>query len=284
MRKHIVIIVLTVLAVMTGSSAQSQTNQVAEQAKADSLKDVPEFLGLDQIHTEKELQQVIANRGVRTIWTEDGRGKICHVYRSDGENVRVFFPNDSHSGVQIQRMSRNASYADRLFNGLGKAAKCLQVTLRTGKTTWKAGENLALEADVLNTGPDEVGVHLNGYDGWAIEMDAQSYGPGRPSTGHAQMLASGEHATNIPIPPASLLDNPPAWSIWLAESNKTPLQLVPGRHTIRVGVYPVMDSGPDNRTITNSSGKAIRMVMPSQATPGKPDRAVSNAIEIEVVP
>jgi hypothetical protein len=289
MRKHIVITVLTVLAVMTGSSAQSQTNQVAEQAKADSLKDVPEFLGLDQIRTEKELQQLIANRGVRTIWTQDGRGKICHVYRSDGENVRVFFSNDGYSSVQ--RMSRNASYADRLFNGLGKAAKSLQVTLRTGKTTWKAGENLALEADLLNNGPDEVGVHLNGYDGWGIEMDAQWFRPGRSSTGHAQMLAPGAQATNISIPPASLLDNPPAWSIWLAESDKTPnprsgspLELAPGRHTIRGGVYPVMDSGPDNRTITNSSGKPIRMVMPSQATPGKPERAVSNPIEIEVVP
>ena len=44
-----------------------------------------------------------------------------------------------------------------------------------------------------------------------------------------------------------------------------PLELVAGRHTIRVGVYPVMDSGPDNRTITNSSGKPIRMVMPSSS-------------------
>ena len=289
MRKHIVVTVLTVLTVMTGSLAQPQTNQVVEQAKVDSLKDVPEFFGLDQVRTEKELQQLIANRGVRTIWTEDGRGKTGRVYRSDGENVRVFFSNDGSSSVQ--RMSRNASYADRLFNGLGRATKSLQVTLRTGKTTWKSGENLALEADLLNTGPDEVGVHLSGYDGWAIEMDAQWFRPGRPSTGHAQMLASGEHATNIPIPPASLLDNPPAWSIWLAESDKNtnsmkekPLNLVPGRHTIRVGVDAVMDNGPDNRTITNSSGKAIRMVMPSQATPGKPDRAVSNAIEIEVVP
>jgi hypothetical protein len=289
MRKHIVILVLTVLAVMTGSLAQSQTNQVAEQVKVDSLKDVPEFLGLDQVRTENELRRLIANRGVRTIWTQDGRGKTGHVYRSDGENVRVFFSNDGSSSVQ--RMSRNASYADRLFNGLGKAAKSLQVTLRTGKTTWKAGDNLALEADLLNTGPDEIGVHLNGYDGWAIEMDAHWFRPGRPSTGHAQMLTPGEQSTNISIPPASLLHNPPDWSIWLAESDKNndsmkekPLELVPGRHTIRVGVSPVMDNGPDNRTITNSSGKVIRMVMPQQPNPGKPERAVSNAIEIEVVP
>ena len=86
------------------------------------------------------------------------------------------------------------------------------------------GRCLALEADVLNTGPDEVGVHLNGYDGWGIEMDAQWYRPGRPSTGHAQMFAPGEQSTNISIPPASLLDNPPAWSIWLAESDKIPIQ------------------------------------------------------------
>jgi hypothetical protein len=289
MRKHIVITVLTVLAVLTGSSAQSQTNQVAEPAKADSLVDVPEFLGLDQIRTETELQQAIANRAVRTIWTQDGRGKMCHLYRSDGENIRVFFSNDG--SVSVQRMSRNAAYGDRLFNGLGKAAKSLKVTLRTGKTTWKVGENLALEADVLNTGPDEVGVYLFGYDCWGIEMDAQWYRPGRPSTRHAQMLAPGEQSTNISIPPASLLENPPDWPIWVSESDKNasstkekPLELVPGRHTIRVGVYPVMDNGPDNRTITNSSGKVIRMVMPQQQTPGKLERAVSNPIEIEVVP
>ena len=45
-----------------------------------------------------------------------------------------------------------------------------------------------------------------------------------------------------------------------------------------------MDNGPDDRTITNSSGKVIRMVMPQQQTPGKPEPAVSNAIETEVVP
>jgi hypothetical protein len=270
---------------MTGSSAQSQTNQVAEQAKADSPKDVSEFLGLDQGRTEKELQQVIANRGLRNICTEDRQQKTYHVYRSDGENISVIFTNGVYSDVR--RRSRNAAYADKLFNGLGKVARSLQVTLRTGKNTWKAGENLALEADVRNTGPEEVGVFLNGFDGWAVEMDEQWYHPEGSTTGHARMLAPGEQSTNISIPPAWLLDK----AKWRAKPDTrpgpptgSPLELVAGRHTIRVGVYPVLDSGPDNLTLTNSSGQTIRMAIPEQMTPGKPERAESNAIEIEVVP
>ena len=148
----------------------------------------------------------------------------------------------------VQRMRKDASYADKLFNGLSKAAKGLQVTLRAEKKVWRPGEDLAMKADVRNAGADDVALYIDGNNNWLIELDGQWYRSVGETTASALLIGPGERIENISVPPT--------WTIplgWFAFSEDDPwfqhhprakrLAPQPGRHTIRVAVLPVMDSG-----------------------------------------
>ena len=256
--------------------------ELADKATLGFLADLPEFRELDLSVTEKMLQRMIAEKGLRNISTKDRVMKTCHVYRGDGENVIVMFKDGKCSG--IQRMRKDASYADKLFNGLGKLAKSLQVSLRADKKVWKTGEDLALKVDVRNVGQEDVAIYRDGNNKWEIEVDGQWYWPTGATTALAVMVAPGEKILDISVPPT--------WTRpleWRAKSDEDPgsrrgrlLTLGPGRHTVRVATYPVMysvDAEGRPLTIEHAPSRVVRGVQP---TPGKPVRAVSNPIEIEV--
>ena len=217
------------------------------KAKLDFLAELPEFHELGLSVTEKSLQRMIAANGLRNIVTEDRQAKSYHVFRKDGENVTVTFKDGKCTGVQ--RMRKEASYADRLFNGLGKAAKSLQVTLRAEKKVWHAGEDLAMKADVRNAGHEDVAIYIDGNNDWQIELDGQWYKSDGRSTGHAVLVALGERIQDVSVPPTwtrplgwfTFSEGDP-WGIHSPRGKRLVLQ--PGRHTIRVAVVPVMDSGP----------------------------------------
>jgi len=259
----------------------------ADKANPGFLADLPEFRDLDTSVTKETLKRMIADKGLRNIWTSEDRvTKTCHVYRGDGENVVVTFRDGKCSG--IQRMRKDASYADKLFNGLGKQARSLQVSLRADKKVWKAGEDLALKADVRNAGQEDVAIYQDGNNAWEIEMDGQWYWPTGATTALPALLAPGEKILDISVPPTWIkpLD-------WRAKSDADPvagrgklLTLEPGRHTVRVATYPEMysvDAEGRPLTLVPSPGRTRRVVRTIQQTPGKPVRAVSNPVEIEVL-
>jgi len=249
-----------------------------------SLSDFPELQGLDSNTTEEAFYRMTAEKGLRYTISLDSSRKAYHVYRKDGENVIVMFsPDDSlkpeeRKCLGAKRMERDPSQADRLFNGLGKDARSLELRLWVGKTVLKLGENPAMKVDVRNTGPEPVAVSLDGNNDWEIEMDGKWYGSEIGTTAWPAMVKAGEKVEGISVPPAWI---PHALTYWFdcdgAElgpwrPGKKQLMLEPGRHIFRVGVYPVLaDRGERGDE------------MPSvQVTPGKPVLAVSNAIEIEI--
>ena len=140
MRKHIASDFLTVLAVMTrftdfsprpSSRGTSESGCPQRCSRVSRAGSDPHRKGTPRGHRQP---------GRADNLDQDGRGKMCHVYRSDGKNVRVCFSNDGYSGVQIQNEQ------ERLLRGqavqwAGQGSQSLQLTLRIGKTTWKAGEN-----------------------------------------------------------------------------------------------------------------------------------------------
>ena len=205
------------------------------------------------------------------ICTEDRQSKQYHVFRKDGENVTITFKDGKCVGVQ--RMRKEAAYADRLFNGLGKVARSLQVTLRAEKKLWHAGEDLALKADVRNAGKEDVAIYIDGNNSWQIELDGKWYWSDARTTGHAVLVAPAERIRDISVPPT--WTRPLGWfhvpdEVW-GEHRPAGKRLVlePGRHTIRVAVVPVMDSGPYGYKppIPSTSDKSVRLAMPIQATP-----------------
>jgi beta-lactamase regulating signal transducer with metallopeptidase domain/HEAT repeat protein len=262
------------------------------EASLDFPSDPPEYLQFwkpSPSVTEKSLQQMIAAKGLRNICTEDRESKRYHVFRKDGENVTVTFKDGKCVGVQ--RMRKEAAYADRLFNGLGKAAASLQVTVRAEKKVWRAGEDIALKADVRNAGQEDVAIYIDGNNNWQIELDGQWYRSDTRTTAFAYLIGPGVRVQDILVPPK--------WTrplAWFAVSDDDPLRqhtprgkqlvLQPGRHTVRVAVVPVLDSGPygHKSSIPSESGKSLRWASPIQWNPNKPIRAISNAIEIEVQP
>ena len=258
----------------------------AGKARLGFLADLPEFYELDLTVTEETLKRIIAEKGLRNICTWDDKAKTWHVYRRDGENVIVTFRDGKCSGVQ--RMRKDASYADKLFDGLGKLAESLQVRLRAEKKVWKAGEDLVLKADVTNVGKEDVAIARDGNNYWAIEMDGQWYGSETDSLGFPNvLLAPGEVAKDISVPPA--WTRPLQWRARREEGRGSRrgklLTLEPGRHTIRVAVYPVMYSvDAEGRPLTlQDAPDKPRVVLTVQATPGKPVSAISNPVEIEIL-
>jgi len=280
----------------TGGPVRAITNPVeivilpaggmpAGNAKLGLFADLPEFHELDLSVTEKTLQRMIAEKGLRNICTEDSVRKTYHVYRSDGENAVVMFQQGKCAGVQ--RMRKDASYADKLFNGLGKAAESLQVRLRVDKKACEADEDLALKADVTNVGKEDVAIYADGNNGWAIEVDGQWYSSDMSVLSLPLMVAPGGSILDISVPPT--WTRPLQWS---AESDKglrfdrrKALTLEPGRHTIRVAVCPLLYSvDAEGRPLTIEVSPGGPRVASVQATPGKPQRAVSNPVEIEILP
>jgi hypothetical protein len=150
--------------------------------------------------------------------------------------------------------------------GWGEAVEAVQVRLRARQSKWNEGTVPRLWADVRNQGKRNLLVRTRD-EGCQLEVDGNWYF--RPPDHRLGIIPPPE-----PLPPDRRYDDiavdlDPRWQLavsWIAGTpwKKGPKQLgklTPGKHTIRVA-FPVTAA---------------------EKAPGKPVRAVSNPVEIEVV-
>jgi hypothetical protein len=261
--------ILLLFCISPVAPALSQTS--APSTKSAEMADISEFRGMAVGMAEPDFQVMVADRGLRYIASRSGAQMTYQVYQSDGENLVAIFS----AGIcrSIAPHAKDASCADTLFNGLGKAAKALQITARVLKTTWKTGDNFCLTVDLHNAGDVDVPVFVSGYDGWEIGVDDQWYRPTGASTGLAHLLAPGETWEGISVPPT-----------WIpAGSNAWHFKLEPGNHTVRVRAAMVKYSGQEHVETVQSNGSTFRVLTQIRGLGDKPEWAVSNSIEITVL-
>ena len=138
----------------------------------------------------------------------------------------------------------------------GEATEGVQVRLRADKTIWKVGEVPAFKADVRNLGQREL---LINFANWCCELewDGQVFDQ-REQTGQARRFGPAQHYEDLDI----ALKQP-----WVNKKTGQPLKFPAlGKHTVRVAI------------ICEPSEKG------ALEPPPQPVRAVSNPIEIEILP
>ena len=140
----------------------------------------------------------------------------------------------------------------------GEAVEGVAVRLRPDKVQWKAGEAPTFKAAFRNNGKRELGLVL-APGSWEVEVDGVWY--------HATVMININGRVDVrPLGPGVTQMEVPIsldahWG-WKATAGNAPLEFTPGRHTIRM-VFTALPEGKDA---------------------GKPIRAVSNPVEIEILP
>ncbi len=133
----------------------------------------------------------------------------------------------------------------------GKAVEGVQCRLRAEKAVWEAGEVPSFRADVRNLGKRDLLVFRSQL-GCQVEFNGKWFEQkeiGAPMS----FFPPGQRYDDISIP----LEGP-----WVTPRDDERLRLEPGKHTVRVAF----------------------ICEPTRLTPGKPVRAISNPVEIEIVP
>ncbi len=139
----------------------------------------------------------------------------------------------------------------------GEAAEGLRCRVRCDQAAWSPGERLILRVDTLNTGDREMELYVRPH--WCkVEFDGKWYHKHFTRYRHASFvekkkLGKGGRHDGLEIP---LADS------WLASRGHDPMQLSPGKHTVRVRV---------SARPTDGAG-------PLWVSP------ISNAIEIDILP
>ncbi|HUU21522.1 MAG TPA: hypothetical protein VM389_03215, partial [Phycisphaerae bacterium] len=138
----------------------------------------------------------------------------------------------------------------------GKAAEGVQCRLRADKRVWEAGQSPTFKADFWNRGKRELQFILAPAL-WEIEWDGLWYRATVAHSGRVKVfpLGPGHQRTDIPVP----LEE--RWG-WRSKPKREPLVFEPGKHRIRVAFT----------------------VHAANEQPGRPVRAVSNPVEIEILP
>jgi beta-lactamase regulating signal transducer with metallopeptidase domain len=133
----------------------------------------------------------------------------------------------------------------------GPAVEGVQVRLRADQMQWKAGETPTFKADVRNVGQRELFIN---FANWfcELEWDGQVFDQ-REQTGPARPFGPAQHYEDLEI----TLRQP-----WVNKKTDKPPELTAGRHTVRLAI----PAGPADR----GQGQSVR--------------AVSNAVEIEILP
>ena len=163
----------------------------------------------------------------------------------------------------------------------GEAVEGVQVSLRVDKTAWQGGEVPTFRADVCNMGDREDLRVFDGQGSVELQFDGEWFNA-TSEVGDENLLAPGKQIADVQVP----LDDrwrwpglfsreehgapyaPPGWvptrGPTAREGEPEPkftTVLTPGRHTVRIGVVAV----------ATTKG-------------GKPVRAISNPVEIEIFP
>jgi len=149
----------------------------------------------------------------------------------------------------------------------GAAVEGVQVRLRAEKAQWKAGETPTFAADIRNQGPRENLAVVESYAFLQLQVDGQWYRPENPPGGILKPLVPQTMSqASVPlsqswyrIGPDQLGPRPQGFT---TANPKTYLELSAGKHVVRVGA----------------------VVEETKANAGGPIWAVSNPVEIEILP
>ncbi len=139
----------------------------------------------------------------------------------------------------------------------GPAVEGVQVRLRADKRVWKAGDTPTFKADIRNGAKSTLYDTRGRRTIYNLEFDGQWYiDPSRVRKRPLAIRAGGEHAGGgvLPLSPKN----------WRRTEPPRTLELTPGKHTMRVALVGTLGA------VTEAGG-------------GKPVRAVSNPVEIEIV-
>lgn len=134
----------------------------------------------------------------------------------------------------------------------GEAVEGVQVRLRADKTQWKAGETPTFKADVRNQGTRDFSV-AQAQQLCELEVDGQWCTWTGDISVKSSAFPPGREYKDIPI----CLD-----SHWQSKEKRKPVDLSVGRHTVRVAF----------------------IAEPAERGQGQPVRAVTNPVEIEILP
>ena len=136
----------------------------------------------------------------------------------------------------------------------GESVDGVQVRLRPDKVQWKAGETPSLRAEVRNDGKTTFFL-AKLQELCEVEVDGTWYRWGGLIDVQSGAFQPGQHWQDIPF---TLVK---AWAR-LKDKKHQPIQLTPGKHTIRVAL----------------------IADPIDPNTGKPIRVISNPVEIEILP
>jgi len=142
--------------------------------------------------------------------------------------------------------------------GWGEAVEGVQVRLRADKTVWQAGETPTFKADVRNAGTRELSV-AQAQQLCELQVDGQWHQWHGEVRVRSSVFGPDREYKDIPI---TLDDH------WHARGGKETLRLADGKHRIRIAF---ICQGADAGDSTNPNA-------------GPPVRAVSNPVEIEILP
>jgi hypothetical protein len=133
----------------------------------------------------------------------------------------------------------------------GEAVEGVQARLVADKTSWKSGEVPTLQAEVRNEGERDL-IVWQSQRFCELQVDGHWYGQWFIE-GKSSWLPHGRQYTGIIVT---------LGAEWPAKADAKPLSLTPGKHTVRIAV----------------------LAEPNGRDTGKPVRAESNAVEIEITP
>ncbi|MFA5863272.1 MAG: hypothetical protein WC975_01140 [Phycisphaerae bacterium] len=167
-------------------------------------------------------------------------------------NSNIGHSTSERNGSNIRDKAANVQTQRDLGNEMwGNAVEGVQVRLRTSKTLWKITEIPSFQADIRNSGKLDFQIYRD-QGLCELEYDGIWYHWSGDIGAKSSWFPPDRKYENIPI---SLV------KIWHTKIGDTPLEVTPGRHRIRVAF----------------------IAYSTKEKQGKPIRAISNMVDIEVV-
>jgi WD40 repeat protein len=171
------------------------------------------------------------NKEGQLRWSADGRTLAIVTETDFRENDEIIYPSlhewDSRSG-RLRSLSVPASAEETSW---GRPVEGVQMRLRVEKAKWPTGVLPKLKVDLRNAGGNEFKSLKPATCYWELELDGQWYWSKAQLRGRTPILPFGPGTQHNDLT-MSLEKH----MKWVSKKGDEPLELDPGRHTVRVGI------------------------------------------------